>query len=79
MKRIKDNHALLQWPCVYTFKEWHFCPEGGSEGGVCFAVSTSHSTVCLVLVISIAVCSSFEDLEKAGKLTAQLVFVPEEV
>ena len=49
------------------------------EGALCFIESTSHSTVCLLFIINIAVCCSFEDLEKAEKLLAQLLFVPEEV
>lgn len=49
------------------------------EGALCFIESTSHPTVCLLFIISIAVCRSFEDLEKAEKLLAELLFVPEEV
>ena len=53
--------------------------ETGERRGSFFHGEHVTFTVCLLFVISIAVCHSSEDLEKTEKLLAQLVFIPEEV
>lgn len=47
--------------------------------GSLFLRSTPHSTVCLYFVVSTAVYHSSDNLARAEKLLAQLVFIPEEV